>query len=574
MKYRKYLLTMLFAATVGSFMTSCSDDDNLGDAPRLFRPIASSTVNSNNLEVTWDKIQGATSYELKLYKIVGTTEDGTGIGKVIQVATTEEDSYTFADLTWDEQYGVEIKCIGDNKESEYYQIKAKSINYPTKVSDVKLIDNAARISWKEGGQQIKYIMAIPAEDAETQDTVKVKVSDAQYAEGYADVNGLKPETSYSFYTYDSSTDFNNSTYAGKISGSTKASVDFDEKYGAGNWIDIRNYDEKEAKDTLKSTIFWEQVKDGMTIILRGEQEYKVNNAVQFNKSVTFVTGMTLGGNAPFTFSGGMGVAKNTTIDKIKFESIDMISDKQLDKDAFLASNDKGFGGRQVINVSGTSSTVNEIIFKDCYIRGFRGVVRGQSAKDNFLSVSFNGCTIDGVGDQGVVTIADKGGDFRNVTFDDCTITNIVLLCDLRKTVEAPTVNVNNCTFCYAPIETTANANTPLFRFNTNAATLNITNCIFGPSMATEGSAGSSIHLYTAGEKGSVLLNGASALVSVAGSYKTNFAYTPIGTNGDTYGIDDLIEFKGDEKALWSDPANGDFKFKGTLDSPAGANKWR
>ena len=574
MKYRKYLLTMLFAVTVGSFMTSCSDDDNLGDAPRLFRPIASATVNSNNMEVTWDKIQGATSYELQLGVVTSTDEDGVDQVKVIKTVTTEDDNYTFTNLDWDQKYGVRIKCLSDTKESEYYQIKSQSVNYPTKVSEVKLIDNAARISWKDGGQQIKYIVAVPAEDAETKDTIKVKVSDAQYAAGYADVNGLQPETSYTFKTYDSSTDLNNTTYAGKISGTTKASVNFDEKYGAGNWLDIRNYDEKEAKDTLKSSVFWEQVKDGMTIILRGEQEYKVNNAIQFNKSVTFITGMTLGGNAQFTFSGGMGIAKNTTIDKIKFESIDMISDKQADKATFLAGTDKGFGGRQIINVSGTGSTVNEVIFKDCYIRGFRGVVRGQSAKDNFLNVSFSGCTIDGVGDQGVVTIADKGGDFRNVTFDDCTITNIVMLCDLRKTVEAPTVNVNNCTFCYAPIETTANANTPLFRFASNAATLNISNSIFGPSMATEGSAGAKVQLYTAGAKGSVLLNGASTAVSVAGSYKTNFIYTPIGANGDTYGIDGLIEFKGNENALWTAPAEGEFKFKATLDSEAGASKWK
>ena len=88
--------------------------------------------------------------------------------------------------------------------------------------------------------------------------------------------------------------------------------------------------------------------------------------------------------------------------------------------------------KQVL-LSGSNPTINELIFNDCYIRGFRGVIRGQKNNDNFLNINFKGCTIDGVGDQGVVTIADKGGDFRNVTFDDCTITNIVLLCDLRKT---------------------------------------------------------------------------------------------------------------------------------------------
>lgn len=556
-------------------MVSCSDDDNLGDAPRLFRPVASSTVNSNTLKVEWDKIQGAKSYELKLMQLTGeTNEDGVALAKAVRTVTTEDDNYTFENLDWDEKYGVAIKCVGDSKESEYYEVKAQAINYPTKVSGAKVIDNAARVSWGEGGQQIKYVMACPAEDAATKDTIKVKVSDADYAQGYVDVYGLTPETSYTFKTYDSSSEFNNVTYAGRASATTKASVNFDEKYGAGNWLDIRGWDEKEAKDTLKTAGFWEQVKDGMTVILRGEQEYKISNAINLDRNVTFITGMTLGGNAQFTFSGGMNVKKGVTIDKVKFESIDMISDKQLDEEAFRTGTDKGFGGRQVINVNGTGSTIKELNFTDCYIRGFRGVVRAQAATDNFNNVTFKSCTIDGVGDQGVVTTNNKAADWQNVTFDDCTITNIVMLCDFRASANPMTVNVNNCTFCYAPMETTANANTPLFRFLTNKVTLNISNSIFGPSMASEDSKGSKINLYTAGSKGSILLNASETGLNVASSYKTKYDYTPIGADAVTYGIDELIGFSGSETDLWNDPVKGDFKFKATLDSEAGASKWK
>lgn len=92
-------------------------------------------------------------------------------------------------------------------------------------------------------------------------------------------------------------------------------------------------------------------------------------------------------------------------------------------------------------------------------------------------------------------------------------------------------------------------------------------------MATDGSAGSKLQLYTPGVKGSVLLNGASTVLSVAGSYKTNFAYTPI-KDGTTYGIEGLIDFKGSETDLWTAPANGEFKFNTNLDSEAGASKWK
>lgn len=561
---------MLFAAAVGATMVSCSDDDNLGEAPRLFRPIASSDASSNNLVVTWDKITGATSYTLDLYRVTGTDENGDDIKEKIQTVTTTADTYTFENLEWDEKYAVSIKATGETKESEYYDVDAVNINYPTKVSEVKTIDNAARISWKEGGDVIKMIVAIPAEGT---DTVFKTVSTSEYEQGYADVNGLSTETSYTFKTYSDKENLSSATYAGRISGTTKASVNFDEKYGEGMWLDIRNYDEQEAKDTLKSSVFWEQVKDGMTIILRGEQEYKVNGDVKFDRSVTFITGQTLGGNAKFISSGGMGLASNVTIDKVKFEDIDIYSDKQPDDATLRANTDKGFGGRQVVNINGTKSTVNELIFNNCYIQGYRAVVRVQAAGEGFQNVTFKGCTINGIGDQGVITTNNKKADIQNVTFEDCTILNIVMLADFRASASAQTLNISNCTFCYAPIETTANANTPLLRLGSNAVTVNISGSLFGPSMASEGSGGSKIATYTAGTAGSILLNASATTPSVAGSYKTNFGYTQVGTNLTTYPIDGLTELSYDETKLWNEPSAGDFKIISTLPSTAGATKW-
>ena len=94
-------------------------------------------------------------------------------------------------------------------------------------------------------------------------------------------------------------------------------------------------------------------------------------------------------------------------------------------------------------------------------------------------------------------------------------------------------------------------------------------------MATEESKGAKVSLYTPGTSGSILLNGSNTVATVTGSYKTNFAYTkPTSTPEVAYGIDDLIEYKGSETDLWTDPANGEFKFKNNLASEAGASKWK
>lgn len=560
-------------------MTGCSDNNDLGDAPRLFRPVASATVNRNNLEVSWDKISGASQYELKLWAVTGTDEAGNNIVDTLQTATTDADSYTFSNLEWDEKYGVSIKCLGSNKESERYDVKAQNITYPTKISGVKLVDNAARISWDEGEDTICCIKAIPATGT---DTVTAKVSEAQYAMGYADVYGLSPETSYTFKTYVSNSEISTATYAGRTSGTTKAGENFDEKYGAGNWIDIRDYDVSAAKDTLKTADFWENIKDGMTIILRGEQEYKVSGDIKFDRSVNFITGMTLGGNAKFISSGGMTLNKGVTVKKVSFEDIDFYADGDTWKDdnLYISNETLGdfkFSGKQVFNCNGTGSTLNEIVFTGCVIRGYRAVVRMQAATDNVQKVTFKGCTINGVGDQGVVTTNKTASDLQEVTFDDCTLTNIVMLTDLQAAKSTPTVNVNNCTFCYAPIETTADAKTPLFRFLKQAVNLNIEKSVFGPSMASDDSKGTKPILNTAGPKGSVMLNAENAVVSVNGSYRTKFDWTTIGTdaNAKTYPIDALESAGMTETELWNDPAKGDFKFKSNLPiDDAGASKWR
>lgn len=575
MKIKKYITMILLATLASSIFFGCDDDDLVTEAPRLFRPVSTLDVQKNTIVVTWENIKGATSYELELYKVISTDDAGVNTYEKYAEATAESSPYTFKDLNWDEKYMVKIKCKGDTKESEQYETSNVSVTYISKIKRMKLIDNAARLTWDEGGSTIKVIKAVPA--TEGLEPIIKEVSEEEYANGSADIFGLVPETSYTMYLYSSLEEQNNSTYAGKISGSTTATVDFDTLFGIGNWLDIREYDEKEAADTLKTSKFWEQVKDGMTIILRGDFEYKVSNEIKFDRSVTFRTASTLGGNARFISSSGLQCAKNATVDKIKFENVDFYSDKALPGGGkeVATTDDKGFGGRQVFNENGTNSTVNELIFKGCHIEGYRALVRVQTDKDNISNLTFEECTINGIGDQGVVTTNNKKANWENITFKDCTITNVVMLGDLRAAAGNLTVNVDNCTICYAPIETTANANTPLFRFEKNAVALNINKTLFGPSMATVDSKGDKIKTSTAGTAGSIFINGANALINTSHSFKTNFTWAALGENGTIYPLEGLNELSFNEKELWSEPQKGDFKIIGNIgDSGIGASKWQ
>ena len=562
MKLKNILAIMLLAATTTGFLSSCSDKATDSQAPRLFRPVASLVTSNNSVTASWDNISGATQYNLTLYRVSGQDEAGENIYEAVSTGSCESSPYTFDDLAWDEKYRVEISCSGNNIESKTYTTSDVNVAYPTSLkSSPKTIDNAARITWDLNGDQIKTIVATP-EDGEG-DPVIVTLSDAQYEAGQIDIMGLEAGTKYIFTAYSDKEELSNSTYVGKVTATTSKPIDFDEAYGAGKWLDIREYDEKQAKDTLKTSEFWEQVSDGMTIILRGDFDYKVNNSQPFNKSVRFVTASTLGNNARFVSSGGLTLAKGVTIDFIEFVNVDFISDKAMPEggNEIATNTDKGFGGRQVFNINGTNSTLKKISFKGCKIEGYRAMVRAQAATDGVQEIEVDNCIINGIGDQGVFTTNNKAADFQKITLKNSTITNIVMLCDLRNSKGNIEFNIVNCTFCYAPIETTANANTPMFRItgNKNTVNLNVQNTLFGPSMYT-GGGGSSITTYKAGEKGSIFLNGSeTTLASVSKSFKTNFTWTEIGANLTTYPLDGLQELSVDETGLWSAPASGEFK---------------
>lgn len=561
MKLKNILAIMLLAATTTGFLSSCSDKATDSQAPRLFRPVASLVTSNNTVTASWDNISGATQYNLTLYRVTGQDETGENIYEAVTSGSCESSPYTFEDLAWDEKYRVEISCAGNNIESKTYTTSDVNVAYPTSLkSSPKTIDNAARITWDLKGEQIKAIVATPEGEG---DPVVVTLTDAQYEAGQIDVMGLKAGTKYIFTAYSDKEELSNSTYVGKVTATTSKPIDFDEAYGAGKWLDIREYDENMAKDTLKTPEFWEQVSDGMTIILRGDFDYKVNNSQPFDKSVRFVTASTLGNNARFISSGGLTLAKGVNIDFIEFVNVDFISDKAMPGgvNEIATNTDKGFGGRQVFNINGTNSTLKKISFKGCKIEGYRAMVRAQAATDGVQEIEVDNCIINGIGDQGVFTTNNKAADFQKITLKNSTITNIVMLCDLRSSKGDLEFNIENCTFCYAPIETTANANTPMFRINGNKNTvkLNVQNTLFGPSMYT-GGGGASITTYKAGEKGSIFLNGSeTTLASVSKSFKTNFTWTEVGANLTTYPLDGLQELSVDETGLWSAPASGEFK---------------
>lgn len=50
MKLNKLLAIALLTTIAAGSLSSCKDDDNLGDAPRMFRPVASLETSNNTIK--------------------------------------------------------------------------------------------------------------------------------------------------------------------------------------------------------------------------------------------------------------------------------------------------------------------------------------------------------------------------------------------------------------------------------------------------------------------------------------------------------------------------------------------
>lgn len=92
MKLFRYMACGLLVAGSLTVFTACEDDNNLGEAPRLFSPVVNVTTNANAIECKWNGIQGATSYILTLQRELTTTDDsGAALAEDVRTVTVNVD---------------------------------------------------------------------------------------------------------------------------------------------------------------------------------------------------------------------------------------------------------------------------------------------------------------------------------------------------------------------------------------------------------------------------------------------------------------------------------------------------
>ena len=535
-------------------MTSCSDDDDAGSKV-LLRPVTAMEIVQNKAYLSWKSVEGATEYIVEVYKVVNKGEE------LYKTETVPGDrSSCVMDLDWEENYKFKVKCEGNGRLSGYWETEVTGILYrplSIELGEARTIDTQALISWTPNDTVvITALTAVPMglETVNSQDIKVYNVSSEEYLAGSKIIDDLTPETSYRVSLY-SGDEQSSDTYQARIEVKTAVTENLDEDYGTANRIDLRN----EAFDPdYFNKLDWNSLAEGTTFVLPAGKTYVLNSGetvIEFAHSVHFVTPQTLEDYPTFSFDNAFRIVEGGVVDKVTFKRINLRASKSLSEVA-----DNSLSGKQVICPESDVFLINTIDFTNCYIENFRSIVRSKKATGNVGAIAFKECTINAIGNQGIVSTDGKNGNYINdVSFDECTITNICGIADLRNSSSGKSISITNTTFCYAPME-----NSFLFRVDPSIA-VKIENCVFGGSMKIDGKLPKFNELGSGGQDD---YTGVYPFSSV-NSFQANDRTSSKGNLG-------LSDSKMSTTTLFTAPGTNNFKLNELFTgcSSVGASKWR
>lgn len=535
-------------------MTSCSDDDDAGSKV-LLRPVTAMEIVQNKAYLSWKSVEGATEYIVEVYKVVDKGDE------LYKTETVPGDrSSCVIDLDWEENYKFKVKCEGNGRLSGYWETEVTGILYrplSIELGEARTIDTQALISWTPNDTVvITALTAVPmgTETVNSQDIKVYNVSSEEYLAGSKIIDDLTPETSYRVSLY-SGEEQNSDTYQARIEVKTAVTENLDEDYGTANRIDLRN----EAFDPdYFNKLDWNSLAEGTTFVLPAGKTYVLNSGetvIEFAHSVHFVTPQTLEDYPTFSFDNAFRIVEGGVVDKVTFKRINLRASKSLSEVA-----DNSLSGKQVICPESDVFLINTIDFTNCYIENFRSIVRSKKATGNVGAIAFKECTINAIGNQGIVSTDGKNGNYINdVSFDECTITNICGIADLRNSSSGKSISITNTTFCYAPME-----NSFLFRVDPSIA-VKIENCVFGGSMKIDGKLPKFNELGSGGQDDYTSVYPFSSV----NSFQANDRTSSKGNLG-------LSDSKMSTTTLFTAPGTNNFKLNELFTgcSSVGASKWR
>ena len=523
------LKTILMAViTLSTVMVACKKTDDLGEAPRLFRPVLKDPLESNGnwIKASWQAIKGSASY---------TAEISRDSFKTIAMSLTVDTNYVlFENLAYDKLYQVQVTAnasdtVRNSNISSLGEIKTARfptiLNVPT---SAEVNDEAVKVSWTTGGEAVTDIKILLATDSSV--VQSVALSPADVTNEYKIVSGLNGSTAFIVYLY------SGSTVRGWADFATKPSF-------TGNLIDLRNISGRPS--ILADTI--PVIASGSTVILKRGETYEIATSLNLDKSITFVGGTDLLEPAqPIIYMpANFNVVSGSVIDSIVFNDVTIRGSDYASKYCF--------------NINQACS-IGTLKFESCVAEIMRGLVRTQSKPALITNFIVNNCIIDSIAGYGVITVDVASSKVDNIKITNSTIYKAEKIVTSRN--NSNSLIIENCTFNEAPrggnyfidysISASNNVTMPVsFKFN-----------IIGSGKSNSGN--TDVRGYRLGSN---------SIMDVSSVYVTSDF---LSTNA-TGQIPNTIPYSRSSTDIWQDPFNGNFKIIDNLfpgRNTSGDPRWR
>lgn len=538
-----YTLLMLSGVL---FFSSCKEDLIQTEDTRLFRPVLNKPLSAvnNTITVNIGLLKTAVGYKIELSK----DNFATAAIRTVQISDTNS-IVVFDKLLWNTTYYVRGMAFAakpelNSKIADFGSVKTERFpSILTIPQSVDIIDNGLNVRWTVSGAPVTTIKIFAAADEDlAKELASYQTTAAQQLSGLRSVKQLAPSTSYTVAIY------SNGVLRGFETFTTKPALPT-----TGIIVDLRGADVPTPDD---GTFLFDQLTKaaaGSTIILDGDQTYKLKASYFIDKSITIKSGYSLtsgGATIDFTNTGQFEIAANATIGSIVIDGV-----------RFL-----GTTAKYVFNAgSAVSSSVGSITLVNCDFTSFRNLIRTRTQWTSGAIGQFtiDNCFLSDFSNAGLVAV-DGGANntLPNVTFKNSTFWKVQKLVNNRATTNSKSLNILDCTFSESP------KNGQLIEYiNTTDITdgLIVRNTIFGRGADN----GATPPVYD--NPFIKLGNLPGTALTFSNTFKTNdftFTATTAPTNN---------TYNGSITDLWEDPLNGNFKFKDKTfvgKSSAGALRWR
>lgn len=412
----KNYMTIAVIMVVISGITSCKKGEELGEAPRLFRPVIKGDLlaPSNYIEASWQKMSEVKGYIAQISRDTFKTID--------RSLNIDSNKVIFEELLWEQLYQIQIIAVApdsskNSKPSFLGEIKTP--RFPTIVTDAQLADvgsTSILFKWRNEGEAVTTLKVLRVGTNEVVQTINLSATDISNA--YKLVSSLLPETAYKIELY------SGAKFRGANNYITKA-------VPTGVIIDLTAITDKPT--VLGDTIL--KVPSGATIILKRGLVYSMPS-VNLNKPITIMSGedQLTPAQAVIFFNTGsnFNFAANASIDYITFN------------DVVIRTNDAA--GKYVFNPN-SAGNIGAINFESCRLENMRGVARFRGAL-TINALTFNNCVIDSIGGYGILTVDDANSKVKNITISNSTVSRMDVMISSKSAAE--NIHINNSTFYRAP----------------------------------------------------------------------------------------------------------------------------